>query len=146
MKLLSLLITSLFFYSNAFAKTFGDQIPKTEKAYTISQLKSQLTNGKSPERVLAASTEKVCKKKGCWMSIKDGDQSIRIKFKNYGFFVPKDYDNKKFLAFGQLQQKEVSEKDRKHYLKDAKASKEEIAAVKGSSIEYIFIASGVEFL
>jgi hypothetical protein len=31
---------------------------------------------------------KVCSKKGCWMSLKDGDSNLRISFKDYSFFMP----------------------------------------------------------
>ena len=31
---------------------------------------------------------RVCTKKGCWMSLKDGDASLRVTFKDYRFFMP----------------------------------------------------------
>ena len=31
---------------------------------------------------------KVCTKKGCWMSLKDGNARMRIGFKDYSFFMP----------------------------------------------------------
>jgi hypothetical protein len=33
---------------------------------------------------------KVCQKKGCWAVIRDGDEHLRMRFKDYGFFLPKD--------------------------------------------------------
>ena len=35
---------------------------------------------------------KVCQTKGCWLELttKDQSQSVRVKFENYGFFVPTD--------------------------------------------------------
>ena len=30
----------------------------------------------------------VCQAKGCWMTVRDQDQEVRVEFKDYGFFVP----------------------------------------------------------
>ena len=32
----------------------------------------------------------VCQKKGCWAVIRDGDSHVRMRFEDYGFFLPKD--------------------------------------------------------
>jgi len=32
----------------------------------------------------------VCQKKGCWTVIREGDEHARVRFKDYGFFLPKD--------------------------------------------------------
>ena len=32
----------------------------------------------------------VCKRKGCWMELRQGDRSIHVTFEDYSFFVPKD--------------------------------------------------------
>jgi hypothetical protein len=32
----------------------------------------------------------VCQKKGCWTVIREGDAHVRVRFKDYGFFLPKD--------------------------------------------------------
>src|SRR5688572_8533980 len=41
---------------------------------------------------LAGRTDGVCTKKGCWMTLKGPDktQSLRVTFRDYGFFVPKE--------------------------------------------------------
>jgi hypothetical protein len=32
----------------------------------------------------------VCQKKGCWAMIRAGDAQVQMRFKDYGFFLPKD--------------------------------------------------------
>jgi hypothetical protein len=32
----------------------------------------------------------VCQKKGCWTVIRQGEDHVRVRFENYGFFLPKD--------------------------------------------------------
>ena len=146
MKALFLLLLVSFSLSSEAAKSFGEKIPTDQKALSISQVKSSMNANESKEVLISAVTDKVCKKKGCWMSMKDGDESIRIRFKNYAFFVPKDADNQRFLAIGKMIKKETSIADQKHYLEDANASKEEISAVTSPKIELEFIASGIKFL
>jgi len=42
----------------------------------------------------------VCQKKGCWMEVKDGDESIHVVFKDYAFFMPKDGAGRNVKAQG----------------------------------------------
>ena len=32
----------------------------------------------------------VCRRKGCWTILRDGDTQVRVRFKGYSFFVPTD--------------------------------------------------------
>jgi hypothetical protein len=32
----------------------------------------------------------VCQKKGCWAVIREGDEHVKMRFEDYGFFLPKD--------------------------------------------------------
>ena len=36
-----------------------------------------------------------CSKKGCWMTLDTGEDTLFIKFRDYGFFVPIDSDEGK---------------------------------------------------
>jgi hypothetical protein len=44
----------------------------------------------------------VCQKKGCWAVIRDGDEHVRVRFKDYGFFLPKDCVGAKAYAQGSV--------------------------------------------
>jgi hypothetical protein len=85
----------------------------------------------------------VCQKKGCWLMLKGGDREVRVTFKDYGFFVPKDLAGQKLVVEGVVSETEISEKDAKHYAKDAGASKEEIAKIQGSKKDYAIVATAV---
>ncbi len=68
---------------------------------------------------LVAST---CKKKGCWMNVEGGDGTGRIfvKFKDYGFFVPKEGAEGRPVVFeGVVSEKTFTIEETKHYLEDA---------------------------
>lgn len=101
---------------------------------------------KDKEILLEGVVKTVCKKKGCWMVLDDGEKDLRITFKDYGFFVPKDVAGKKVRAQGLLFKETQSAKTVKHFLKDEGASKDKIKAVKGPVETVSFVASGVVFL
>lgn len=86
----------------------------------------------------------VCQKKGCWMEL-DMPQAndIKVTFKDYGFFVPKDISGKEVIVKGKGFLKQVSVEEQKHYAKDAGKSEKEIAAITKPKKAYRFIATGV---
>ncbi len=86
----------------------------------------------------------VCKVKGCWMDLElDDNQTARITFKDYGFFVPADIEGKEVFVSGVAMISEMDEAARKHYASDARLSKEEINKISGSEKTYSMVASGV---
>ena len=89
--------------------------------------------------------ESVCKKKGCWMNVysKDKSQSMFVRFKDYGFFMPLDCEGKEVILEG-VAFKEVTPIDElQHYAEDEGKSKEEIAAITEPKEEFKFTATGV---
>ena len=49
---------------------------------------------------LTATVAEVCQVKGCWMILLDGDTKVRVTFKDYGFFMPKDLAGAKVVVEG----------------------------------------------
>lgn len=86
----------------------------------------------------------VCQKKGCWMKInlEDGEQ-VMVKFKDYGFFMPKDIAGKEVVLNGKAFVNEVPVDELRHYAEDAGKSAEEIAAITESKTTLSFEADGV---
>ena len=88
--------------------------------------------------------ESVCKVKGCWMKVKTGDgQTMRVTFKDYGFFVPKDIVGKTVVVEGTAETTTTPVADLRHYAQDAGKSKEEIAKITEPEKELAFVADGV---
>lgn len=140
-----LLASCLALSAQAAEKTFGAALTLTE-AVPLSDALNRPDDYKGKEIVLEGTVKSVCKKKGCWMVLDDGEKDLRITFKDYGFFVPKDVAGKKVRAQGLLLKETQSAKSVKHYLKDEGASKEKIKAVKGPVDVVTFVAAGVAFL
>jgi hypothetical protein len=86
-----------------------------------------------------------CTNKGCWMKVAraDGD-TLRVTFKDYGFFVPKEGMEGKQVLFEGIAKKDVTSIETlQHYAKDGGASEEEIAIITEPKEEISFVASGV---
>lgn len=105
-----------------------------EKMKDVNELSVKVTGD-----VLAA-----CQVKGCWMTADLGNgQSMRIRFKDYAFFVPKDSNGKRFYAEGVAKWNTTSVEQLRHYAEDAGKSKEEIEKITEPKKEITFLANGV---
>ena len=86
-----------------------------------------------------------CPKKGCWMEMKFDNDTVFVKFKDYGFFVPKnDIEGKKASINGILSSEKISVKELRHYAEDAGKSKLEISKIKNPKLKFSFLADGVQ--
>ncbi len=131
--------------ASTLVKSFGASITE-EGGVTADQAAKMLVGVDSLPMKLIGKVTEVCQAKGCWMNVvaESGSGSpIMVKFKDYGFFVPKDCAGKKVLMDG-IAFKEVTPVDElKHYAEDKGATKEEIAAITQPKEEMKFLASGV---
>ncbi|MGM5469867.1 DUF4920 domain-containing protein [Flavobacteriaceae bacterium LMO-SS05] len=93
---------------------------------------------------MQAKVDAVCQAKGCWMtlSLEDGQQ-VMVKFKDYGFFMPKDIVGQAVIINGLAYVEEVSVEEQRHYAEDAGKSAEDIAAISSSKKTFAFEADGV---
>ncbi|MEN0048567.1 MAG: DUF4920 domain-containing protein, partial [Bacteroidota bacterium] len=68
------------------------------------------------------------------------------KFKDYGFFVPKDISGRQVIMEGYAYREVTPVEELRHYAKDDGMSEEEIAAITEPEEEFKFMASGVILL
>ena len=86
----------------------------------------------------------VCQKKGCWMMMETSDgQTMRVRFKDYEFFVPKDCAGKTAVIEGIAFNDVTSVAELRHYAEDANKSKEEIEKITQPEKKPAFEAEGV---
>lgn len=94
-------------------------------------------------KIEAVATE-ICQKKGCWMKVETSEgKSLRIRFKDYGFFVPKDIAGRNVVFEGIAFKDTISVEELRHYAEDEGKSEEEIAAITEPKVKTSFIANGV---
>lgn len=112
-------------------------------AISVNELPSKMTGSGFTGKISGKVVE-VCQEKGCWMKVeKENGETLMVKFKDYGFFMPKDIQGKEVILDGEAVVKEVSVKQQKHYAKDAGKPAEEIEKIKAPKKEVQFIAKGV---
>lgn len=96
---------------------------------------------------LRGQVNEVCQAKGCWMTIATGTESeMMVKFKDYGFFMPKDISGREVVMNGMAYYQITPVDELRHYAEDAGKSSEEIAMITEPKKELRFLADGVKLL
>ena len=129
----------------AFA-SFGEKINDTEVLTSEEMFKKfqGMKPGDTVDVKFKAKVNSVCQKKGCWMRLKVGENDEAfVKFKDYGFFMPKDIADQEAIVAGKAYVEETSVEDLKHFAQDAGKSEEEIAAITETDLTYTVISHGV---
>ncbi len=122
---------------------FGKMIDEDGAVY-IDEFTAMMDGKDSMEVKIRAIAQDVCQKKGCWMKVELADgETMRIKFKDYGFFVPKDISGKEVVFSGKAFVETTSVEDLKHYAEDGGATAEEIEAITEPETKISFLADGV---
>jgi len=122
---------------------FGEKIT-ADGAKPTDSLKNMMGDQKEMTCKLTGKIEAVCQKKGCWMELKNADNStIRVTFKDYAFFMPKDCSGKTAIVEGIAKVDETSVADLKEYAKDNGDKQEAIDAITEPKKELVFEAKGV---
>ncbi|MFN4244447.1 MAG: DUF4920 domain-containing protein [Tepidisphaerales bacterium] len=88
-----------------------------------------------PVRVMGT-IDQVCETRGCWVTLKDGasGRELFVKFTcspEGGRIVPMEAAGKLAIVEGEVEIREISEADARHFAEDAGKSKEEIAKIVG---------------
>ena len=126
--------------------SFGDKI-MADKALSSAEMLQQFKALKAGDTIdvkFTSKVNKVCSKKGCWMRLAlDTDKETMVRFKDYGFFVPLDSQDKEVIVAGKAFIKETSVDELRHYAEDAGKSEEEIAKITEPKREFAFEANGV---
>jgi hypothetical protein len=110
----------------------------------LSALMSDLSKADGFQGQVTGTVVASCQNKGCWMTLDGGNgQTMMVSFKDYGFFVPKDFAGKKVVIEGNAAIKTVSVEDQRHLASDAGKSEEEIKMITEEKRELSFVADGV---
>lgn len=122
---------------------FGAEF-STEGAISAQEALAQFS-GDTMEITMEASINACCQAKGCWMTLNmgEGNDEIRVQFKDYAFFVPKNSAGNKTIVKGILYNDTVSVETRKHFAQDEGLPQEEIDKITEPLITPGFLAEGV---
>ncbi|MFZ4475067.1 MAG: DUF4920 domain-containing protein [Saprospiraceae bacterium] len=129
-------------------KNFGTPVT-ADQAITYDQLIPKMASTDSMPAKVTGTVKQVCQKKGCWMTLvstQPGTPEMRVTFKDYAFFMPKDLSGKQVVVDGYAFIETTSVDILRHYAEDAGKSKAEIEAIKEPLRELSFEAAGVMIL
>lgn len=123
---------------------FG-QIIVADGAIPTTDLKSTMGDKKEMPTKVKGNCVAVCKVKGCWMNLDvPNAEPMRVTFKDYGFFVPKDIDDKREVIVQGVAKYETTDVETlRHYAEDEGLSQEEINKITEPKTELVFVADGV---
>ena len=131
---------------NIIYKSFGIDIIADDaiKASSMAAHYKSMQVGDSINSKMSAKVISVCQAKGCWMTLnlEDGNE-VMVKFKDYGFFMPKDIAGKEVIINGKAFVNEVPVDELRHYAEDAGKTAEEIASITAPKKTFSFEADGV---
>jgi len=129
-------------------KHFGTLVT-AKNAITYDDLLPKMANVDSMPAKVTGKVVSVCQKKGCWMTLhsnQPGKPDMRVTFKDYAFFMPKDLSGKNVVVDGYAYVETTPVEVLRHYAEDAGKSKEEIAKITEAKRELSFEAAGVLIL
>ncbi|MEI6408696.1 MAG: DUF4920 domain-containing protein [Bacteroidota bacterium] len=126
-------------------KHFG-AIITPDHAITYDALMPKMATVDSMPAKVTGKVSGVCQKKGCWMTLtsdQPGKPDMRVTFKDYAFFMPKDLAGKKVVIDGYAYVETTPVAELRHYAEDAGKSKAEVEAITKPKRELAFEAKGV---
>ena len=125
------------------ASYFGDKI-SSENLVSYKDAKAQSFEKGSIETKIEGTILETCPKKGCWMKMDMGTDTVLVRFKDYSFFVPTEgAEGKSAVIQGNLFVDTISVDMQRHYAEDAGKSKAEIEKITEPKLGLSFLANGV---
>lgn len=99
-------------------EVFGAPLPALVEPIGIDALLADSAAYEGKDILLTARIAKVCQKKGCFFIVQHGPDSVRVTFKDYGFFIPSDSGGKTVTLAGTFSRKPLSREEAIHHAED----------------------------
>lgn len=104
----------------------------------------RLQIGDTLQVLFSADVKSVCKSRGCWMRLDlEEEEEVMVRFRDYGFFVPKNIEGKDVVVQGKAYLTEMSVEDQRHFAEDGGATTQEIEKITQPKKTLSFLADGV---
>jgi hypothetical protein len=118
-------------------------IVKTDEVATPAEMISTVEATGEFAGKISGEIKEVCTNKGCWftMDLPNGE-SMRVTFKDYGFFLPTNSQGFPIVIEGVATVTETDVETLRHYAEDKGKSKEEIEAITQPERKITFEATG----
>jgi len=124
--------------------TYGAEIT-TDGMISVDDMVAQLSKSDSIMVKVKGEITATCAMKGCWMNlVMPNGEEMRVTFKDYAFFVPKEgMEGNEALIEGVVTRTVTDVETLKHYAQDAGKPQSIIDAITEAKEELAFEANGV---
>ena len=125
-------------------QTFYGSVIDTEDGMNGAGIRAALADSGRAQVKLEGTVTATCAKKGCWMDVASGEDTVFVRFLDYSFFVPTEgAEGKRTVVEGEAFYDTLTVPMLKHYAEDAGKSQEEIDAITAPELRLAFTATGV---
>ena len=125
-------------------QTFYGSVIDTDNGMDGAAIRAALADSGRAQVKLEGRVTATCAKKGCWMDVASGEDTVFVRFLDYGFFVPTEgAEGKRTVVEGEAFYDTLTVPMLKHYAEDAGKSQEEIDAITAPELRLAFTATGV---
>lgn len=100
------------------SETFGSPLDEAVPAVSLGEIAGDGDSYVGQAVRVEARVAEVCQKKGCFFVAQEGDNVMRISFKDYAFFVPTDIGGKRVMVVGEVVAKEITAEAAEHFADD----------------------------
>jgi hypothetical protein len=97
---------------------FGTALPEMGDAQSLSAAIAAMDEAAGDQMLIETEVQQVCQKKGCFFIARDGETVARVRFQDYGFFIPTDSAGKTVTLAGTVSRVELSPEQAAHFAED----------------------------
>ncbi len=119
---------------------FGAELPASDTVHSLSDAVAAVGDAAGESVLIEAEIQQVCQKKGCFFIARDGATVARVRFQDYGFFIPTDSAGKTVTLAGTVSRVQLSPEQAAHFAEDLGEGATEMAA---PDFEYQIMATAV---
>jgi len=139
-----LFLLALITAGTAFGQTVYGEKTTADGAIPASSIAAKMKGLDSLAVKVTGTVTGVCQKKGCWLQIDIGKgKAMRVSFKDYAFFVPKDISGKTVVLDGYAFNSTTSVEQLRHFAQDAGKSKAELEKITEPEVNVTYEARSV---
>jgi len=125
-------------------ETYYGTVIDTENILEAATIREKLIHEDHVSVKMEGNVIATCGKKGCWMDVVSGEDTVFVKFKDYAFFVPTEgVEGYRTVMEGFAYYDTTTVSELRHFAEDAGKSKEEISLITEPEYRLQFTATGV---
>ena len=125
-------------------ETYYGTVIDTENILEAATIREKLIHEDHVSVKMEGSVIATCGKKGCWMDVVSGEDTVFVKFKDYAFFVPTEgVEGYRTVMEGIAYYDTTTGSELTHFAEDPGKSKEEISLITEPEYRLQFTATGV---